>query len=92
MPMAKSTPRSKMDEPQVSRLILDIITTEDPKEKARLKALNRPTPKNQKRESKKKQSSKARTKKEGKARAAKLSPKRRSEIARISAKKKITKK
>ncbi len=48
MPMAKTTPRNKMDESQVSKLILDIITSDDPKEKARLRTFNQPTKKKRK--------------------------------------------
>lgn len=40
--MKKRTPRNKMDASQVAKLMLDIISTDDPKEKKRLKEFNQP--------------------------------------------------
>lgn len=41
-PTTKKTPRNKMDLAKVSKLMLDIITTEDPAEKKQLKEFNQP--------------------------------------------------
>ena len=38
-----NTPRDKMDVAQVSKLMLDIITTDDPVEKKRLLEFNQPS-------------------------------------------------
>ncbi len=43
--MKKRTQRDKMDVAQVSKLMLDIISTDDPEEKRRLKEFNQPTKK-----------------------------------------------